>query len=120
VGVVFLALACGIDSHRPGFHDDSEDLPAFSAARLGDPFGEGSALDFLEPEEREAVERSGMTGLNFRDDDPAAGSEAEPPDGADPDRRQDEGMLDKASKVGVALLSVGISLGAAAAPFFLF
>ena len=93
-------VACGLDGRRAGQRDDAE--PEFSADRLelGD---HDSILDLLEPEEREALTRSQMSGT-----------------GGEGPSEQREGKADKAGKVGLSVLSVALSAAAVAAPFFLF
>jgi hypothetical protein len=98
------------------FHDESRDLPAFSAARLGDPFEEGSAIDFLEPDEQEAVRRLDGSELALADEGQATPEELREA------TRPQGGMaraLDTAGKLGVVLLGVGLTLAAVVAPFFL-
>jgi len=94
-----VGVGCGL-----GRHTVDDPAPKYSAAQLGDLSEQGSILDALEPEERAAVARVGLA-------DPP------PPDGAPADR---EGKADTAGKVGVSVLTVALSLAAAAAPFFLF
>lgn len=117
VAALALVGACGIEDphHRAAFHDDSVSSPEFDAMGIGDPFGQDSAADFLTPEERDAVRRSGMTGVHA--DEPAARMSKEEQDQAKSGAAR---TADKAGKVGVALLSVGMTLGAVVAPFFLF
>jgi hypothetical protein len=107
--------ACGPESHRPFFHDDRDDLPEFSAARLGDPMEEGAIMSMLSPAEREAVRRAG---LPLRDvEPPAAAAAAEPP----PARERTVGdTLDTAGKATLAALGVAVSVGAMVAPYLLF
>jgi hypothetical protein len=107
-----LLAGCGAEQHRPGFHDPAHETPEFSAARLGEP-EEGSVVDFLEPEEREAVRRSGMTGMDL--EPRAAVKLKEPPVPKTGFAR----AADTVGKVGVALLGVALTIGAAIAPFFL-
>ena len=117
-GVALLVAACGLeDKHRPAFHDDSKDIPEFSKARLGDGFDDDSASDFLTAEERQAIKRSGMTGVHVADEDDLANDE-EDQQQPDAEKSPTAHALDKAGKVGVALLSVGVTLGALVAPFF--
>ena len=94
-------LACGLDGQRTGHPDGREFTGKRSEAGGHDPF-----LDMLDPEEREALARSQMTGIGEVSDGP------KPP--------QEEDKADRAGKVGLSILSVAISLGAAAAPFLLF
>ena len=84
----------------------ADDAPAFSADELGDPTEEGSILQLLEPEEREALARSQMTGMR-----PEPEQKPEPPK---------EGLGDKIGKVGLSVATVAVSIGAVVAPFFLF
>ena len=84
--------------------DDPE--PAFSADQLDDPTEDGSILDMLEPEEREALARSQMTGMRPEQPKPAA--------------PQKESLGDKIGKVSISVASVALSVAAVAAPFFLF
>ncbi len=91
---------------------------AFSAEHLGDVDEDDSLAALLSPEEREAVERSGMTkGPQLADDDEL--SPQHPATDEQPKGKFDR-TTDTAGKLGVALLSVGVTLGAIAAPFFLF
>jgi hypothetical protein len=100
--VLTAALACGLDGRRAGHQDDAE--PEFSADRLG--LNDHDAIfDLLEPEEREAFARSHMSGTG---DGPGASSDTS------------EGKADTAGKVGLSVLTVALSVGAAVAPFFLF
>jgi len=112
-GLTALALlvACGTE-RRPAARDD-DDMPEISAAQLGDAFEDPATADFLAPEERTALDRvqaprSPQTAGDHAGQDPA------PPQGAV------ARALDDAGKVGIALLSVGATLGAFVAPFFLF
>ena len=100
--VLTAAFACGVDGRRAGHPDDGE--PKFSADRL-ELNDHDAILDLLEPEEREALARSQMSGTG---DGRGAGSDTS------------EGKADKAGKVGISVLSVALSAAAVAAPFFLF
>jgi hypothetical protein len=111
--VVLAVGACGPETHRPFFHDDSEDMPEFSAARLGDPWGEGSAADLLGPDEKDAVRRAGLPVRDGASPSEEGRAAKEPPGDV-------ESAADKAGKASVALLSVGLTLGALVAPFFAF
>jgi hypothetical protein len=98
--------------------EDDEALPEFSAERLGDLEEHDSILDMLEPEEREAVERSGMS----LGSEPGASPEGtQGPFGPETRQQQgrSEGTLDKIGKIGVSVLGVALSLAAVAAPFFM-
>ena len=97
------AVACGLDSQRVGRAKDAD--PEFSAERLS-LAEQDSILDVLDPEEREAVTRTGMSG-------------ARPEHVAQPGEEA-ETKADTAGKVSLSVLSVALSVGAAVAPFFLF
>ena len=117
LGVTVVA-GCGMeDKHRPFFHDPNAEAPELSAARLGDGFDDDSAADFLRPEEREAVRRAGITDIHLSEaEDGSAPRIPEPATPKGPIGR----AFDTAGKIGVALLGVGLTLGAAVAPFLLF
>jgi hypothetical protein len=116
LGLAVAALvggACGMEKEHAK-HD-----AAFSAEHLGDADEDDSFAALLSPEEREAVERSGMTKDPHPDDD----EQSPQPNHAATDEQPKgnfERNADTAGKLGVALLSVGVTLGAIAAPFFLF
>src|SRR5437867_1802013 len=62
--VVLVGGACSLEKER------AKDDAAFSAEHLGDLDEDDSIADLLSPEQREAVERSGMkTGPQLADDD---------------------------------------------------
>ena len=98
------------DSHRPYFHDDSKDLPEFSAARLGQPFDDASISEVLSPEEREALSMSEFADM-FAPPENDGGERPAP-------RGQSTG--DKIAGASMSLIGVGITLGAMAAPYLLF
>jgi hypothetical protein len=104
-----LATACGLE--KPQAVRGEDDL---SAEEDLDTLDEHSVLDMLEPEEREAVARAGLTGL-AHDGQPTGPFASEA-------RRQskEEGRLYTAGKVGISVLGVALSAAAVAAPFFLF
>ena len=96
------AVACGLDGRRAGHQDDGE--PEFSADRLA--LNDHDAIfDLLEPEEREALARSQMSGTG---------------DGRGVSSDTSDSRADKVGKVGLSVLSVALSAAAVAAPFFLF
>ena len=97
---LLLAGACAAD-RRHAARPDDDDLATISADRLDDLDEEGAMTDLLDPEERGAMERAGLPG------------DARP--GAD-----EQGASDTAGKVGLSVLTVALSLGAAVAPLFLF
>ena len=98
-GLVLMG-ACAAD--RRGAAKPAADDPAeVSADRLDDLDEEGAMTELLDPEERAAMTRAGLPG------------DARP--GED-----EQGASDTAGKVGLSLLTVALSVGAAIAPFFLF
>ena len=110
-GLIAMALlaACGTE-RQPSARD--EDDPEISASQLGDAFEDPATADFLNPEERTALDR--VHGPRSAEAADQPGQSPPPREGAVARR------LDDAGKVGVALLSVGATLGAFIAPFFLF
>jgi len=115
---VYVGGCAAQDQHRPFFHDDDKDMQEFSGARLGDSWEDDSVADFLRPEERAALRESGTAALRADDlDEPdSEASEAVP----DESKGGITGALDKAGKVAVSALGVGISIGMVVAPYFLF
>ena len=120
-GVLVFALAVsGCSMFGQHATDGSEDTDEF-AQEDKDPLAHphNSVMELLDPEERDAVERSGMSGITDRSD---AASETQGPFG--PERRamdrEPESKSDKAGKLGMSVLSVALSAAAVAAPFFLF
>ena len=97
---LLLVGACAAD-RRHAARPDEDDPATISADRLDDLDEEGAMTDLLDPEERAAMTRAGLPG------------DARP--GED---QQDAG--DTAGKVGLSVLTVALSVGAAIAPLFLF
>ena len=97
---LLLAGACAAD-RRHAARPDDDDPTTISADRLDDLDEEGAMTDLLDPEERGAMERAGLSG------------DARP--GED-----EQGASDTAGKVGLSVLTVALSVGAAIAPLFLF
>jgi hypothetical protein len=111
VGLAAVALVgggCGLDKPKPTPADDG---PRVSADELGDAFEDTSASDYLAPAEREALERVGAADAEPRAIEPR---KADEPHGFF------SRVSDTAGKLGVALLSVGMTIGMAVAPFLLF
>jgi hypothetical protein len=110
--VALLALvvlpACGLEHKKPDPDDDMGDI---AADRL-DLSDEDPFLDDLDPAERGALERSGIGTPR-----PAA-DDADPAD--DAPKPQPQSKSETAGKVGMSVLSVAMTIGAAVAPFFLF
>jgi hypothetical protein len=113
--LALLASACGMfGKHAPKSGEDAED--DIAADEPADQQRE-SVLDLLDDDERDAVERSGMSGplMDREGTDEMAGpfskerSEGEP-----------ESKADKAGAFGISVLSVALSAAAVAAPFLLF
>ena len=97
---LLLAGACAAD-RRHAARPDDDDPTTISADRLDDLDEEGAMTDLLDPEERTAMTRAGLPG------------DARP--GED-----EQGAGDTAGKVGLSVLTVALSVGAAIAPLFLF
>lgn len=101
-------VACGLDKPDPWLDDGP---PAFSAANLGK--GPVTA-NMLTPAEREALARERGAPDEFGDDEVVA-AEGD----ADPFADEEKGS-EKTGKLALSLLTVGLSLAAAAAPYLLF
>jgi len=106
---VMLLLCAGCAAERA--HPDDPEAPPISADQLGDAFEDDATADFLEPQEREALHRVQTPHVAEAGDDPK-------PAPAPPQGRVAR-ALDDVGKLGVALLSVGITVGAFIAPLFL-
>jgi hypothetical protein len=104
--LLLVAVACGLDQRRASKPDDE-----FGAASLDRLDERGSILGLLEPEEREALDRSGMA-VPKRPAEAAEAGEGRLPD--------EETKADKAGKLGISVLGVALTAAVAAAPFFLF
>jgi hypothetical protein len=120
-GVLVIAFAVSACSMFGQHATDGSDDQAEADAESEDLFApHHSVMDLLDPEEREAVERSGMSGPIM--DRSGAAAETEGPFG--PERRgfdgEPESKSEKAGKLGISVLSVALSAAAVAAPFFLF
>ena len=104
--------SCGLGQHQAP-PDPKPDEPAVSADQLGDAFQDDATAEFLglDPKEREALRREQT---HLAEEGPARPAEPAPPQG------RVSRALDDVGKVGIALLSVGATLGAFVAPFFLF
>jgi hypothetical protein len=111
-----ITAACGLGQHHPVASRDEDDPPAISADILGEPDTGDTAWDSLSPEERTAVERSDMPRPFFEDAAPGK----TPPDTPSDQRGRMARLFDSIGKVGVAVVSVGLTLAAVVAPFFLF
>src|SRR5437867_588355 len=120
VGVGGCALE---DQHHPFFHDKDSEAPELSSARLGDSWEDDSVSDFLTADERQALRHSGTSALRADDLDDDLG-EGERAEAEEPLPKEPQGAvsraLDKAGKVAVSALGVGISVGMVVAPYFLF
>jgi hypothetical protein len=115
VGLVGLALVIGCAAERrPGSRfEAAHDATDPSETEVGDAWADGSVLEMLAPDEREAVRKWGVPGGDPEALGLAGRSEPAPRGGF-------AGAMDRAGKVGVTLLGVGLSAAAVAAPFFLF
>ena len=103
VAALLLVSACAGDRrHGPRPDDPDADLASVGRWDDLDDHETGSGLtDLLDPVQRDAMTREGLA-----TDDPPGGDEAN--------------RGDTAGKVGLSVLSVALSVGAAVAPFFLF
>ena len=101
--------ACGLDKPEPWLGDDTPD--EFSAASLGKS---PVTADMLTPAEREALARDRGKPVLFGDEELASEGGSEDP------RPGEEDGEEKAGKLALSLLTVGLSLAAAAAPYLLF
>lgn len=90
------------------------DPESLSASDLGDLDEPSSILDALDPAERDAYDRSGMSGA--REITPAP-SET---DGAEAPPEPKKSTLDKVGDATMSVLVVAVSVGAAVAPYLLF
>lgn len=114
-----MAMGCAAGGNGPRAADD--DLPEFSAARLGESVS--LADDALSPAEREAARESWATAPPERSplDDPAEDdpfAENAPPKMDDPPRGPVGRALDATGRFFVSFASVAVSLGMAVAPMF--
>jgi len=98
--------ACGLEHKKPDPDDDMGDI---AADRL-DLSDEDTFFNDLEPEERGALKHSGIGTPQPAEDD------AEPA----PEPQKPQSKSETAGKVGMSVLSVAMTIGAAVAPFFLF
>lgn len=98
--------ACGLEHKKPDPDDDMGDM---AADRL-DLSNEDPFFDDLDPAERGALERSGIG-------TPRPADDADPADSLPP---QPQSKSETAGKVGLSVLSVAMTIGAAVAPFLLF
>ena len=122
-----LALACvaaGCAASGNGARAKDDELPEFSAARLGEAGSGSLADDALSPTEREAARRSWATEQPMRqplddpsEDDPFAENVAPGP--TDPPKGPVGRALDATGRFFVSIASVTVSLGMAIAPLFL-
>ena len=99
---LLLVGACAAE-RRHAARPDDDDPATISADRLDDLDEEGAMTDLLDPEERDAMARAGLPG------------DARP---GEDEQKQNAG--DTAGKVGLSVLTVALSVGAAIAPLFLF
>jgi hypothetical protein len=95
--------ACGLDKPEPPKPDDE-----FGAAALGDLQPGSSILELLDPEEREALDKSGMSMPKGEQTESATALS------------RDETKSDKAGAIGISVLGVAITAAMVAAPFFMF
>jgi len=125
-GVLLLAcVLAGCAASGKGARAEDDELPEFSAARLGEPGSGSLADDELSPAEREAARRSWANDPPMRkplddpkDDDPFA----EPPEVAplpdEPPKGAFGRAMDATGRFFVSIASVTLTLGMALAPLF--
>ena len=101
---LLLVGACAAE-RRHAARPDDDDPATISADRLDDLDEEGAMTDLLDPEERDAMARAGLPG------------DARP---GEDEQGAEQGGGDTAGKVGLSVLTVALSVGAAIAPLFLF
>lgn len=121
-----LLLACviaGCAASGNGARPEDDELPEFSAGRLGDAGSGSLADDALNPSEREAARRSWANEPPMRDplddpseDDPFANPAAPLPD--EPPKGPIGRALDATGRFFVSVASVTLTLGMALAPLF--
>jgi hypothetical protein len=111
----FLVVVGGCSTSLWKSDFDRENLPEISAADLGVPERPTPAYRHLSPEEIEALERAGIA-THYPDDRAVGDPDAE----EDPEGFPGETDEDKTGKAIVSVLTVGVTLGALAAPFFMF
>ena len=121
VGLVVLACVVGCAASGNGARAEDDELPEFSAARLGDAGSGSLADDALSPRERDAARRSWANEQpeigpldDPADDDPFAEKKIEDP--AAPPKGAFGRAMDTTGKFFVALGSVSVSLFMALAP----
>jgi hypothetical protein len=92
-----LSLGACAAERKNAPHPADDDLAEISADHLDDLDEEGAMADLFDPEERAAMERSGLSSVG--------------------EKRSAE---ETAGGVGLSVLTVALSVGAVVAPFFLF
>lgn len=117
-GWLLVAMLAGLVGCAAMEEAEKRDRRDFSAERLGEPDPESSILaDSLDEQERAAAHRAGIEVSGHAGaDDPDAPRTTVSATGEDVPAESDP---DKAGKIGVALLSVGVTVGMLVAPFFL-
>ena len=124
VAAVLGVGGCGLeDKHHPFFHDKDSEAPELEGAHLGDSWEDDSVADFLSPDERDSLRQSGTAYIRADDDldDDLIDSEHAKADEPLPDEQDGfKRTLDKAGKMAVSALGVGITVGMVVAPYFLF
>jgi hypothetical protein len=126
VAAGLLLLACivaGCAASGNGARAEDDELPEFSAARLGDAGSGSLADDALSPTERDAARRSWANEPPMRnplddpsEDDPFAEAAAPTPD--EPPKGPFGRAMDATGRFLVSIASVTITLGMAIAPLF--
>ena len=122
--VLLACVVAGCAASGNGPHAEDDDLPEFSAGRLGDAGSGSMADDSLSPSEREAARRSWATEHpkmkpldDPKEDDPFA-DPAEAPLPDEPPKGAFGRAMDATGRFFVSIASVTLTLGMALAPLF--
>jgi hypothetical protein len=115
--VVLVTAVAGFVACAAMEQAEKRDQRTFSAEHLGEPDVEAEMIaDSLDEPERTAARDAGIpVEKRTPGSDDLADATGAPHDGGQP-----EGDPDKAGKIGMAILSVSVTLGMLAAPFFLY
>jgi hypothetical protein len=123
-GVLLACVVAGCAASGNGPSPEDDELPEFSAARLGDAGSGSLADDSLSPSEREAARQSWATEHpkmkpldDPKDDDPFA-EPAEAPLPDEPPKGAFARAMDATGRFFVSIASVTVTLGMALAPLF--
>ena len=120
-GVLLACVVAGCAASGNGPRAEDDELPEFSAGRLGDAGSASMADDSLSPAEREAVRHSWVNEPPMRGplDDPSEDDPfEEKPKPDEPPKGPIGRALDATGRFFVSIASVGVALGMALAPMF--